>query len=323
MCYSALVTQNSKTLGLTYRARIDLAAFGILFEQRIAGSGAKIPIGLEASFLENPASADEKRIAKLILEWRKLESTKLEKDLFTQVKRLADAERTLLTKVTQKAENDRRIATDKIAKLRFRLGRYKSSELLESDSRIFPGQYAPLVVGNEGGSDERWVRPFRYLLRPAGQSPDFDRRYDGCYNARRDSLGTVAWWKASFARHHGVMAIQSFWENVKRHDFEHRDLRAGEAQENLVLRFNAEGIRELNVACLYARNTAGPFPLDSFALITDEPNPEVAAAGHNRTPIFLKDEHLGLWLSPGADRKAYDLAMDDKQPTFFSHVVAA
>ena len=36
----------------------------------------------------------------------------------------------------------------------------------------------------------------------------------------------------------------------------------------------------------------------SFAAITDEPDPEVAAAGHDRTIINIKPEHVDVWLSP-------------------------
>lgn len=309
MCYSALVQQDCKKLGIRYQARIDLDEFGRLFQDRLDGSAAKISKALEASLLKDPKTADERRIAKLIRDFRALELADSERELFAQSKRLADAERTLLTKVTKKAQNDQRIAGDKIEKLKARIQRLQSEEVRESDSRIFPGQYAPLVL--EAGG-ERVIRPYRYLLRPRGQKPEFDRKFDGCYNARRDSLAEVFWWKSVFGRHHGILTIESFWEHVKRDG------------ENVVLRFDPRGLDELMVPCIFDRNEEGDFVLDSFALITDEPNPEVKAAGHDRTPIVMKEEHFDLWLKTGGrDLAAYETVFNDKQKTYFEHEVAA
>jgi putative SOS response-associated peptidase YedK len=294
--------------------------FEDLFKGRLEGSGAKIPRAMETAFLESPQSAAEKRIERYITEFAAQELQKIEKDLFAQSKRLADAERTLLAKVTKKAQNDQRIATDKISKLKFKIERLKSEKTSESDSRIYPGQYAPLIIQIDG---ERVVAPFRYHLRPMGQSPDFDRKYDGCYNARRDSLSKFVW-KPVFGRNHGFMEIKSFWENVKLHDFEKRKLAANEEETNLVLRFDPQGLNKMLVPCLFDYNTEGDFPLQSFALITDEPNPEVAAAGHNRTPIIMKDSYIDRWLSTqDAQVKDFEIVFNDKQPTYFEHRVAA
>lgn len=309
MCYSALVQQHCKKLGIRYQARVDLDAFALLFQQRLDGSAAKISKALEQSFLENPKTADERRIEKMIREFRALELADSERELFAQSKRLADAERTLLTKVTKKAQNDQRIAGEKIDKLKMKIQRLQSDEVKESDSRIFPGQYAPLVI-EKGG--ERVIRPFRYLLRPRGQKPEFDRKFAGCYNARRDSLAEVFWWKSVFGRHHGILTIESFWEHVEKNG------------ENTVLRFDPRGLDELIIPCIFDHNTEGDVPLDSFALITDEPNPEVKAAGHDRTPIVMKEEYLDLWLKTGgADLARYEKVFTDKQSTYFEHEVAA
>ena len=321
MCYSALVNQNAKSLGLTYQARVQIDMFDDLFSGRLNGSGAKVPRSLELPFLRDVKGGVERRIEKSIREFQQLEELKIEKDLFIQKKRLADAERTLLAKTTKKAQNDQRIATDKIGKLRHKLELLKAEDLGENEGRIFPGQYAPLITVIDG---ERVVAPFRYLLRPKGQSPAFDRKFEGCYNARRDSLDEVFWWKSVFGRNHGFMEIKSFWENVKLHDFEDRKLRKGEEEKNLVLRFDPRALDRMIVPCIYDFNEEGDFPLQSFALITDEPNPEVAAVGHNRTPIIMKEEYVSLWLKTGGkDLKAYDIIFKDKQPTYFEHAVAA
>ena len=156
--------------------------------------------------------------------------------------------------------------------------------------------YAPLLVERDG---ERFVQPFRYLLRPSGQTADFDRKFNGSYNACRDRLQEVFWWKSVYGRNHGAMVIKAFYENVKRHAFEHRKLKKGDEEESLILKFAPEALSEMLVPCIWDRNEADGTTLDSFALITDEPNPEVAAAGHDRTPIIMQPGHLGLWLKTG------------------------
>ncbi|RYZ81506.1 MAG: hypothetical protein EOP04_23850, partial [Proteobacteria bacterium] len=218
------------------------------------------------------------------------------------------------------AQNDQRIASDKISKLTYKIENLKSGVISENDARIFPGLYAPLIVMRNG---ERVIEPFRYQLRPAGESPAFDRKFNGTYNARRDRLQEVFWWKSLMGKSHGLLPISAFYENVKRHDLEHRTLRTGETEENLILKFVPESLDEMLVPCIFDQNRAEPFVLNSFALITDEPNPEVAAAGHDRTPIILKDENFERWLTPGLPFSEYDGVLGDKKSTYFEHSIAA
>ncbi|MBL7716329.1 MAG: SOS response-associated peptidase family protein [Bdellovibrionales bacterium] len=313
MCYSALVTQNAKDLGLAFDARIQLQQFDDLFTARLNGYGAKIPRGIEASFLERPTSLVELNIAKNIRAYHQLELAQLEKELLENEDRLAGAERSLMAKVTKKAQNDQRIALGKMERLKVKIDVLRSGSISETDSRIYPGHYASLVYQKDG---QRWVAPFRYLLRPKGFQEDFDKKYSGCYNARRDNLGG-SFWKPIFGRNHGVFQMKSFWENVKR-------TVDGTESKNVVLRFDPQDSDRMIVPCIFDLNTEGKFPLWSFALITDEPNPEVAAAGHDRTPIILKPENLERWLkTPETDLNLFQAVLEDKKSTFFQHVVAA
>jgi len=62
----------------------------------------------------------------------------------------------------------------------------------------------------------------------------------------------------------------------------------------------------------------------SFAAITDEPEPEVAAAGHDRTIINIKPEHIEAWLNPdSANLQALYAIFDDKRHPFYVHRLAA
>lgn len=295
--------------------------FDDLFKLRLEGGGAKIPRAMEASFLEKPKSVVELRIAKNIRDFQKLELKKFSADLIKQEKRLIDAEKTLLTKTTKKALEDQRIATEKISTYQWKIGQIESGEIAESDSRIYPFMYAPLVMVNEG---ELVVQPFRYHMRPRGEHPGFDRRIPGHYNARRDSLPEKKWWKAVFGRNHGIMEIKAFFENVPLHRFEHRELRDGEEESNVVLRFDPQGLDRMIVPAVFDRNEEDKFVLDSFALITDEPNPEVQATGHDRTPIIMREIYLDLWLR-GSERTLGDFeqVFENKQPNYFEHKLVA
>ena len=62
----------------------------------------------------------------------------------------------------------------------------------------------------------------------------------------------------------------------------------------------------------------------SFAAITDDPEPEVAAAGHDRTIINIKPEHVDAWLSPDPrDLASLYAIFDDRRHPFYEHRIAA
>ena len=78
-------------------------------------------------------------------------------------------------------------------------------------------------------------------------------------------------------------------------------------------------------AALLAGAALGTLPdLDSFAAITDDPEPEVAAAGHDRTIINIKPEHIDAWLNPDpGDLAAIYGIFDDKRHPYYEHRKAA
>jgi putative SOS response-associated peptidase YedK len=79
------------------------------------------------------------------------------------------------------------------------------------------------------------------------------------------------------------------------------------------------------VACLWSRWTGKEKPdLLSFAAITDEPPPEVRAAGHDRCIIAIKPENVGAWLNPDAgDLASLYRILDDKDRPYYEHRLAA
>lgn len=318
MCYSALVEQNLKRLARLGDARVDLPMFEDLFHRRAEGEDIKLARALEANFLA-PESPAELRIAADIRAHHAAQARKWEVELFRQKKRLADAERSLARRTTRKAEEDRRIAGNKIEWLLGKLAELRRGEPRADDGRIFPFWYAPVLVADGG---ERLIRPMRYHLRAHGKPAGTDHRYPGLYNARRDNL--EGYWKKLFGRQHAVCVVNSFYENVALHDFENRALRPGEREQNLVLHFNPQPASDMLVACLWDRwQQPGEPDLYSFAAITDDPPPEVAATGHNRCIIPLKPANVGAWLTPEPDRASIYALLDDRERPFYAHELAA
>jgi len=317
MCYSAQVIQMARKLNRQLGIRLDYDEIEKLFFRRFDDSSINISRGFEANF-DEPATDQERRIKGAIDEHRLRVATKMEKDLFTQKTRLVNAERQLKDKETKQAREDVRIATTKIETLSTKLSRLRSSEPNEEDNRIFPMLYAGVIVKKEG---QNLLTPMRYHCRPAGKPAYYDRKFPGLYNARRDNL--EKFWGEQFGAHHAILVVESFYENVKRHTMEHRDLLAGEAEENVVLQFKPEPVQTMYIACLWSHWSDPEEPdLRGFAAITDEPPADVAAAGHDRCIINLKPEHVEAWLTPQG-RSTYELQamLSDRAIPIFQHEV--
>jgi len=286
-----------------------------LFFRRLEEPGINVSRGFEANF-DEPASDQERRIKAAIDEHRTRVTTKLEKDLFSQKTRLVDAERSLKEKETKRARENMRIAANKIATLSTKLSDLRSSELKPEDNRIFPFVYAGVIVREAG---ENLLTPMRYFCRQAGKPAFYDKKFPGLYNARRDNL--EKFWSEQFGAHHAIMVVESFFENVKLHAMRHRELQAGEAEQNVVLQFKPEPQQVMYIACLWSHWTDPKEPdLRGFAAITDEPPPDVAAAGHDRCIINLKPGHVEAWLTPeGRSRKELQEILSDRTVPVFQH----
>ncbi|MFM0551921.1 SOS response-associated peptidase family protein [Paraburkholderia sediminicola] len=320
MCYSAQIQADYRKFVRTFGALMDIDEFARLFFERAEGvSKAKIPKAMEDAFAA-PETDAEQRIKAFIDQFNCDQTSKLEQDLFKQRKRLADAERTLLTKVTKAATESQRIATDKIAWTRGKLDDIQRTEPKPRDSRIFPGHYAPVMVMDNG---RLVVKPMRYQCRIAGKPAFYDVKYPGTYNARRDNL--EGFWKPCFGYTHGVILVDVFYENVSKAKFEGTLSETHEKDENIVLEFRPSNGQLMLVACVWSRWTAPGEPdLVSFAAITDEPPPEVAAAGHDRCIVPIKPENVDAWLNPDAsDLEASYAILDDRDRPFYEHRLAA
>lgn len=309
MCYSAQIKAEYTRFVRSFGARISIRDFFDIYWRR-AREDAKlrIPKAVDALF-GAPQSVEEREVAALIAEFNVAEAARLEQELFKQRKRLADAERALATKPTKAAADSKRIAVDKVEWCLGKLAALRRSEPIDEDARIFPGWFAPVIVMEDG---RRVVKPMRYQCRPAGKPASYDTKFPGTYNARRDNL-EGGFWKGVFGHTHAIMVVSRFFENVQRDG------------KNVVLEFNPRSGEDMLVACLWSRWTApGERDLLSFAAITDDPPPEIAAAGHDRCIVPIKPEHVDAWLNPDPkDLPALHALLHDRQRPYYEHRLAA
>ena len=207
-----------------------------------------------------------------------------------------------------RATEDVRIATNRIEATKEKLADLSRVELLERDARIFPGVYAPVMVWEAG---QRVIKPMRYQCRPAGKLASHDTRYPGTYSARRDNL--EGFWKDLFGCSHGLLVMNAFYENVQRDG------------RNVVLEFRPRPEQDMLVACLWSRWCAPGEPdLVSFAVITDEPPPEIAAAGHDRCIIPIRPQNVDAWLQPDRrDLRTQNAILEERERPYYEHRLAA
>ncbi|MBJ6983972.1 SOS response-associated peptidase family protein [Luteimonas sp. MC1750] len=323
MCYSAEAWTLYDSYVATFGADIDIKAFWELYlgrdeayrvRQKLS-DGTKIPKGMDLNFLR-PKTELERNIQDLIGEWNGRKLAESEAELAKQQARLEAAEAKLATKPTKTAANEQRIATNKIAQMeRWIADAKRTSHKPAQDDRIFPFWYAPVLLVEDG---KPIIRPMRYLCRPQGMAASTDYTKDGKasgkYNARRDNL--TKFWRRQFGSTHALMLAETFYENV--------DNGRGGSKE---IQFRPRTGETMYIACLYSHWTdpKGEEPdLWSFAAITDEPEAEVAAAGHDRTIINIKPEHAMAWLTPeGRTDEELFAIFDDKRHPYYEVIKQA
>ncbi len=309
MCFSAETWTDYREYVKKFGALMDIHEFVKIYGGRRKDGTIILPKGMDAAFA-NPATELERQIKALIDDFNADKITALEQEMFKQAKRLADAERTLQTKTTKKALNDQRIAGNKVKQIKAKIADIKRVEPKAKDNRIFPLVYTPVLIVEDG---KRVVRPMRYQCRLAGKPAAYDKRYPGTYNARRDNL--EGFWRDQFGYNHGLIVASTFYENVE-----------GKDGKNQVSQFTPKTGEPMLIACLWShwKGKAGEPDLYSFAAITDEPEPEVAAAGHDRTIINIKPEHVDAWLHPDpSNLDALYAIFDDKAHPYYEHRLAA
>lgn len=217
------------------------------------------------------------------------------------------------------------------------------------EDRIFPHHYAPVIFEKDG---VRQVDLMRYSVFPpphlAGQ-----RKFDAVFNARRDNL-TSPFWKDAFMRNHGFVAVKAFYEWVAVSDLLKADVvtieqvkeefekqtserkvkveSAGKRYKptatelkdptlrQVIIEFRPqEDMEPMLVPVVFTEQVQKDGTvLRGFAIVTDEPPPEVSAAGHDRCPVFLQSDRLNEWLFPeqSTPRRMVELLGDQRKVAF-------
>jgi putative SOS response-associated peptidase YedK len=103
---------------------------------------------------------------------------------------------------------------------------------------------------------------------------------------------------------------------------DHRELGSGETARNVVLQFTPNPPQTMLIACLWSHWTDTQEPdVRGFAAITDEPPPDVAAAGHDRCIINLKPENVEAWLTPkGRSVAELQSILSDPAVSVYDHI---
>ncbi|PIP94216.1 MAG: hypothetical protein COW00_13385 [Bdellovibrio sp. CG12_big_fil_rev_8_21_14_0_65_39_13] len=172
-------------------------------------------------------------------------------------------------------------------------------------SRLFPNGIAPIIV--KVGS-KRIIRPMRYRVRPEFSKEEVPSQYN-LFNARRDSLFNRQSWNRLILKQHGLFVFSHFYEWVEK-----------DSKKRLV-RFFPEGRELMWAPVLYSQfRSKNNLNFDSFALITDDPPPEVLEVGHDRCPLFLKEEQIERWLSrEGLNSHNLQSLLDEKEAIHYGH----
>lgn len=300
MCYSALIEESYKEYCRQFGLTFDRDGWHDLHDMRLRNPALKIPEGLTNQFTAEK-DAFGRSIANLNAEHLAAERIRIELDIAKALAGIAELEAKKPGKT-----RDKDIATQgrKLAKLTASLDR---PPVTGTTYRIYPHYFAAAAAEIDG---QRLLTPMRYRVLPR-TGVEVPGKYN-VFNARRDSLQTIRTWKPLFGRQHGIMPFTRFYEWVERP--------TGKVEIN----FSPDGYDGMWAAAVYEECQTEYGLVRSFAMVTDDPPPEVAAAGHDRCPVFLESNLIDRWLQPaGQSLEELDALLSHKEQPFYSHALAA
>lgn len=311
MCYSAQERQAYKDYCNRFGAKMSIHDFVRLLRQREMSHEfdfkLNIPDEMVSGLIDHLGkSAAAKEIELMQRRWKVAEGRRLEGALQDTIAELQQAEAKFNTKATKTNQKAFETKTRKAAKAKAALEH--AGNVNRGDYRIYPYYFAPLIVEEDG---QRVIVPARYRILPRS-GVEVPNSYN-VFNSRRDSLTTARNWVPLFGKQHAIFPFENFFEWVE------RDAKAVE------IKFHPEGHDFMHAAALYEVYTHPELgPIRSFSMVTDEPPPEVAAAGHDRCPVFLQHNRIDRWLKPqGQSLQELDELLDHKEQTYYSHALAA
>lgn len=173
------------------------------------------------------------------------------------------------------------------------------------DNRVFPNYYAPFII--MGPKSQKMITPMRYRIRPSGSEKEVPSKYN-LFNARLDSLYERKTWKDLIGKNHGIIPFVKFFEWI-----------TAPSGKKMLISFSPQNRELMWSPCLFDQWSSknGENHINSFALITTDPQKEVLKAGHDRNPIFLPKNEIDLWLSPEKLTKTKILGLLSKKEDVF------
>jgi putative SOS response-associated peptidase YedK len=130
------------------------------------------------------------------------------------------------------------------------------------------------------------------------------------FNARLHSLEIRKAWSGNFMNRHCIIPFRNFFEWVELQ---------GSKKE---IAFSSQKYPLMWAAGIYDnwKDPKEDLSIDSFAIITTEPRPEVLEMSHDRCPIFIKGQLIDQWLEAKSLTKpqAYAL-LNQQEEDIFKH----
>ena len=171
----------------------------------------------------------------------------------------------------------------------------KYKYVYSEDNRVYAKIWAPVICKVRGKLE---IRPMRYQLLPHFSpsekytriNPKTGREVEikGTYNARLESLTNARAWIKPFLRQHAILPVKQFYEWVEVQD------------KKKLISFHPQNEEYILAPCLYDTWYSHDKKkiIQSFAIITTTPAPEVLKMGHDRNPINIRQKSINTWLSP-------------------------
>lgn len=147
---------------------------------------------------------------------------------------------------------------------------------------IFPHTQAPVILTE---NSKPVIKTMNYSLVPEWskvRKPKF-----ATYNARIEEVLNKPSWKKPFESKHCLVPIKEFYEAVYLGRFAGHKIAISDSKDQLL---TAAGIWDT-----WYDDKTGEI-VDSFAILTTEPSPQILEAGHDRSPIFLSEDSFEQWM---------------------------
>lgn len=153
----------------------------------------------------------------------------------------------------------------------------KDGENFEYPERIFPYSPAPVLTKNG-------IVKMQYSLVPSWSKEP--RVKFATYNARIETVVEKPTWKEPFKKNHCLVPISGFIESIDE----------GEFKGHMVEFYGSDLLVAAGIYDQWTDKKSGEV-LESFAMLMTEPNDFIRTIGHDRQPIFLKEESARKWLT--------------------------